>query len=66
MIARLPVGRPQASDNLAISRRLAGLLPARGQAPAEPGQVGANDKKYLQALMLLACLRLGAALFAIA
>jgi hypothetical protein len=62
MIARLPVGRPQPSDKLAISQRLAGLLPARGQAaPAELGPTGANDRKYLQTLMLLACLGLGAA-----
>jgi hypothetical protein len=62
MIARLPIGRPQSSDSLAISQRLVGLLPARGQAaPAGRKQAGANDKKYLQAAMLLACLGLGAA-----
>jgi hypothetical protein len=61
-IARLSVGRPQPSDDLAISQRLVELLPARGQgAPSGRGQAGANDKKYLQAVILLACLGLGAA-----
>jgi len=43
MIARLPIGRPQPSDTLAISQRLVELLPARGQAgPLERGQASAN------------------------
>jgi hypothetical protein len=62
MIARLPIGRPQPSDNLAISQRLVELLPVRVQAgPPGQRQAGANDKKYLQTAMLLACLGLGAA-----
>jgi hypothetical protein len=62
MIARLPIGRPQPSDNLAITQRLVELLPASGQS-APPGRkrVGAKDKRYVQAVMLLACLALGAA-----
>jgi hypothetical protein len=62
MIARLPVDRPRSSDNLAISQRLVDLLPARGLA-APPGreQASANDKKYFQAAVLIACLGLGAA-----
>jgi len=31
MIARLPIGRPQPSDNLAITQRLVELLPVSGQ-----------------------------------
>jgi hypothetical protein len=62
MIARLPIGRPQPSDNLAITQRLVELLPVSGQL-ALPGRklVGAKDKRYFQAVMLLACLALGAA-----
>jgi hypothetical protein len=63
MIARLPISRPQPSDNLAITQRLVELLPAGGQS-APPGRTwaGAKDKKYFHAVMLLACLALGAAL----
>ena len=62
MIARLPTGRSQPSDNLVISQRLVELLPARRQAaPSGRGPAGVNDKKYLQAVLLLACLGLGAA-----
>ena len=62
LIARLPIFRPPQSDNLAISQRLVELLPARRQAatPARE-QAGAKDKKYFYAVMLLACLALGAA-----
>jgi hypothetical protein len=61
MIARLPIGRPQPSDNLAITQRLVELLPLSGQS-APPGRKrGAKDKRYVQAVMLLACLALGAA-----
>ena len=62
MIARLPIGWPQPSDNLAITQRLVELLPTSGRS-ASPGRkwVGAKDKKYFHAVMLLACLALGAA-----
>jgi hypothetical protein len=65
MIARLPISRPQPSDNLAITQRLVELLPA-GVQSAPPGRkrAGAKDKKYFQAVMLLACLALGAAVLA--
>lgn len=67
MIARLRIGRPPLSDNLVITRRLVMLLPARGQTTlASREQVGTRDKKYFFAVMLLACIALGAAaLFAI-
>ena len=62
MIARLPIGRLQPSDNLAITQRLVELLPASGQsALSGRKRVGAKDKRYFQAVMLLACLALGAA-----
>jgi hypothetical protein len=62
MIARLPIGRPQPSDNLVITQRLVEFLPVSGQS-ALPGRkrVGTKDKRYVQAVMLLACLALGAA-----
>jgi hypothetical protein len=62
MIARLPIGRPQPSDNLAITRRLVELLPANGQSALPSREpVGAKDNKYFHAVMLLACLALGVA-----
>ena len=63
MIARLSLAWGQRSDNLAIAQRVVGLLPMRGQV-AEPGreQTGAWDKRYSNAVMLLGCLALGAAL----
>jgi hypothetical protein len=63
MIARLPIFRQQQSDNLAISRRLVELLPA-GPRAATPyrEQAGATEKKYFDAMMVLACLALGAVL----
>ena len=61
MIARLPIGRPQPSDNLAITQRLVELLPVSGQSALPRKLVGAKDKRYFQAVMLLACLALGAA-----
>jgi hypothetical protein len=62
MIARLSLAWGQRSDNLAIAQRVVGLLPMRGQV-AEPGreQTGAWDKRYSNAVMLSACLALGAA-----
>jgi hypothetical protein len=64
MISRLSIRRPQRSDNVAIAQRLVGLLPMRANA-AEPGreQASAGVKKYLHALMLLACLAFGVAVF---
>jgi hypothetical protein len=60
--ARLPIGRPQPSDILAISQRLVKLLPARGPAaPSGRGQAGTNDKNFFWTVTLLACLGLGAA-----
>jgi hypothetical protein len=60
MIARLPIYRRQQSDNLAISRRLVGLLPPGEHAAALPEkQAGAADK-YFFCVMVLACLGLGA------
>jgi hypothetical protein len=62
IIARLPVDRPEPSDNLAISRQLVELLP-EPQRAASPGraQAEAGGKKYLKVMILLACLALGAA-----
>jgi len=59
MIARLPIGRPQPSDHLAISQRLVALFPLRG--PAASPQASGKDKKYFQTVMLLACLAFGLA-----
>jgi hypothetical protein len=65
MIARLPISRPQPSDNLVITQRLVELLPAGCQsAPPSRKRAGAKDKKYFHALILLACLALGAAVLA--
>jgi hypothetical protein len=52
----------QRSDNLAIAQRLVGFLPVRGHV-AELGRqrTGAWDKTYSNAVTLLACLALGAA-----
>jgi hypothetical protein len=62
MIARLSLAWQQRSDNLAIAQRLVGLLPVRGHV-AMPGRerTGAWDKRYSNAVTLLACLALGAA-----
>jgi len=62
MIARLPIFRRQQSDNLVISQRLVELLPT-GQRAATPcrEQAGATKKKYFDAMMMFACLALGAA-----
>ena len=63
IIARLPFDRPQPADNLAVSRQLVELLPEH-QRLALPGQEQANakGKKYLHAMILLACLVLAAAM----
>ncbi len=62
IIARLPVDRPKPSDNLAISRLLVELLPEHHRA-ASPGRqpADAEGEKYLQTMILLACLALAAA-----
>lgn len=57
IIARLALDRPQSSDNLAISRQLVELLPA---SPSRK-RTNAKNTKYFQAVILLACLALGAA-----
>jgi hypothetical protein len=61
-IARLSISRPGRSDNVAIARRLVGLLPVCGHA-AEPRREQASTwvKKYSHAVMLLVCLALGVA-----
>jgi hypothetical protein len=58
IIARLPFDRPQPSDNLAISRQLVELLPV---SPGREQAANAKGKKYLQAMILLACIALAAA-----
>jgi hypothetical protein len=62
MIARLSVGRSR-SDDLAVARRLAGLLPMHEHA-ASPGRKSADagGKKYLHAIMLFVSLTLAAAI----
>ena len=64
MIARLSIGRSQQSDNVAIAQRLVGLLPMHGHPAAQPSRESAEAgiKKYVHALMLLACLALAAAI----
>jgi hypothetical protein len=62
LIARLPIRRTQSLDDLAISRRLVALLPNQKPAPLRGRkQAGGAQKKYMQAMILLACLALGAA-----
>jgi hypothetical protein len=64
-IALVPIGRTQLSGNFAIAQRLVELLPARGQAHSpNRKETSAEDKKYLHAVMLLACLALGVAVLA--
>jgi len=63
IIARLPVDRPEPSDNLAISRLLVDLLPEHRQAASpDRHQPDAKGKKYIQAMVVLSCLALGAAM----
>jgi hypothetical protein len=59
-IAVLPIGRSELSDNLATSRRLVELLPARGRA-GSPGREQNRAKDQNRAMILVACLALGAA-----
>ncbi|HYZ39191.1 MAG TPA: hypothetical protein VE687_01015, partial [Stellaceae bacterium] len=62
IIARLPFDRSHPSDNLAISRQLVELLPQH-QRLAVRGreQANARGKNFVQAMILLTCLALGAA-----
>jgi hypothetical protein len=64
MIARLSVGRSPRSDDLAVARRLAGLLPMHEHA-ASPGRkpADAGAKRYPYAIMLFVGLTLAAAIF---
>lgn len=65
IIARLPFDRSPLSDHLAISRRLVELLPEHQRA-ASPGreQANAKGKKFLQMMVVLSSLALGAAVLA--
>jgi hypothetical protein len=62
VIARLPIHRTQALDDLAISRRLVELLPAQKLAPLRGReQAGTEQRKYWGTMILLASVALGAA-----
>jgi hypothetical protein len=62
LIARLPICRTRSSDDLAISQRLVELLPDRKPTPMKGrDRAAARQKKYWQAMILLAGLALGAA-----
>ena len=63
LIARLPICRTRSSDDLVISQRLVELLPDQKPAPLQGQErAGAGQKKYWQAMVLLACVALGAAI----
>jgi hypothetical protein len=62
LIARLPISRTLSSDDLAISQRLVELLPDQKPVPMEGRKrAAARHKNYWQAMIVLACLALGAA-----
>ena len=62
LIARLPISRTQSSDDLAISQRLVELLPDQKPGLMEGRKrAAARHKNYWQAMIVLACLALGAA-----
>ena len=62
IIARLPFDRLQSSDDWTISRQLVELLPEQRAAAPRREQADAKGKRrYLQAIILLACLALGTA-----
>jgi hypothetical protein len=62
MIARLPLSRPNSSDNLEMSNRLVALLPRRGHdARSEDTQTSLKGRRLYRTMMLLACLAFGAA-----
>jgi hypothetical protein len=63
MIARLSISRLPRSDDLAVARRLAGLLPMHEHAASprlQPADAGV--KKYLPGIMLLVWLTLARAI----
>jgi hypothetical protein len=61
VIARMPVGRPRLSDNLALSQGLVALLPLHLKAVSSSREQTADkDKRYFHAVLLLAVLALGA------
>jgi hypothetical protein len=64
MIARLSAGRVPRLDDVAVARRLAGLLPMHEHA-VSPGRepTNAGGEKYLPPIMLFVCLALAVALF---
>jgi hypothetical protein len=62
IIARLPFDRSQSSDDLIISRQLVELLPEQQRAALSGReQTDAKRKRFMQAMILLACLALGMA-----
>lgn len=63
MIARLPIARPLALDNLAVSYQLVELLPrhAETKTRAREPTAAQRDKGYYSAIILLGCVALGAA-----
>ena len=63
LIARLSIANSARSDDMAIARRLVGLLPVHGSTD-QPDHAGATaaDKNYGFALLLLAVAGLGAAI----
>jgi hypothetical protein len=62
IIARLPFDRSQSSDDLIISRQLVELLPEQQRAALSGREpTDAKRKRFMQAMILLACLALGMA-----
>jgi hypothetical protein len=62
LIARLPIRRTLASDDLAISQRLVELLPDQKSAPLQGRErVGGGKEKYWGAMIVLASIAFGAA-----
>ena len=63
MIAQFSIGRSSRSDDVAVARRLAGLLPMHDRA-ASPGREPASKGivQSLQPLMFLVCVILAAAI----
>jgi hypothetical protein len=62
VIAQLPVHRTESLDDLAISRRLVELLPAKGISPCRVGNRQVRRRRNIgETMMLLASVALGAA-----